>query len=178
MALSTGSDWLSWELHGVEELVDRLSKLTNAIQGKAVRTAGRQASNLIRDNVKWRAKQLDDPSTAESIAENVVVRYASRTAKREGGAAFRVGVLGGAKSYVKNKTNERKQRTGKQYATGGSSENPGGDTFYWRFVEFGTSNTRAQHFMMPALEESINPATDKFATVLAKEIDRALARIR
>lgn len=169
---------VEWKLTGVEEVMHNLTLLKDDLQKKSVRSAARSAANVIRDNAKWRAKTRNDPSTPTDISENVYVQYAPKLSRREGGIAMRVGVLGGAKQYVQNKSNVRKGRVGKSYATGGSSANPGGDTFYWRFLEFGTRYMGAQSFMQPAMLESIEPAQTKFAEVLNKQIDKLAAKFK
>lgn len=78
---------------------------------------------------------------------------------------FRVGVLGGARNYEAY----GEFKTGKS-----ASANPGGDTFYWRFVEFGTERTAAKPFLRPAMEASIAPATEVFIQTYWKEIDKAV----
>jgi HK97 gp10 family phage protein len=94
--------------------------------------------------------------------------------KTSGDLGFRIGVLGGAKQY--NNMHTRKGGRRGSYATGGSYLNPGGDTFYWRFLEFGTSRFAAKPFMRPALAQSISEATNTFITEYEKAIDRAIRR--
>lgn len=82
---------------------------------------------------------MDDAGTDEAIWKNIAVANNARAGRKEGGIVMSVGVRGGAKSYANNAENRRKGRAGKTNATGGSKANPGGDTWYWRFLEFGTS---------------------------------------
>jgi HK97 gp10 family phage protein len=56
----------------------------------------------------------------------------------------------------------------------GSSGNPGGDTFYFRFLEFGTSKMAARPFIRPALSQNAQRATDVVVESLNKEIDKAI----
>ncbi|WP_217629295.1 HK97-gp10 family putative phage morphogenesis protein [Halomonas taeanensis] len=57
-----------------------------------------------------------------------------------------------------------------------NAKNPGGDTYYWRFLEFGTEHMAAQPFMRPGMDESVAPATDEFVTQFDKAIVRAIRR--
>ena len=51
---------------------------------------------------------------------------------------------------------------------------PGGDTFYWRFVEFGTKYVAARPFMRPAFDQNTQTATDATAVELSAGLDRLL----
>ncbi|MFW1969734.1 HK97-gp10 family putative phage morphogenesis protein, partial [Acinetobacter guillouiae] len=51
----------------------------------------------------------------------------------------------------------------------------GGNTTYWRYLEFGAATTPPVPFMRPALANNIQPVTDKFVQMLNDEIDKALA---
>ncbi|MBJ9954370.1 hypothetical protein I5735_15155, partial [Acinetobacter baumannii] len=90
---------------------------------------------------------------------------------------MKVGIRGGAKSYVKSKDNVRKGLAGKKYKTDGDKQNPGGDTFYWRFLEFGTQNMIARPFMRPSLQNNVNTITNNFAGIFSTEIDKELAKL-
>jgi HK97 gp10 family phage protein len=51
-------------------------------------------------------------------------------------------------------------------------------TPHWRLLEFGTENMKAQPFMRPAAESSINQVVSTFATEYEAAIDRAINRAR
>lgn len=172
------ADGLEFKLEGLEELHGKLAEIAVDMKMKGGRAALRKAANVIRNAARANAMKFDDPLTAETIAKNIDVRWNARRFKRTGELPFRVGVLGGAKNYATTKANVRKGRAGESYATGGDKSNPGGDTWYWRFKEFGTQRTRAQPFLRPALENNIDAATDAFVTEYGKAIDRALKRAK
>lgn len=163
---------IEFKLQGLEEALARMRDLTPQLRAKGARYAGRKGADVIAAAVRARARQIDDPLTAESIEKNITARFSSRRYKQTGDVMFRVGVLGGAKPYGDTRENRRKQRVGKTYKTGGDKANPGGDTWHWRLVEFGTERTRAQPFMRPAMDESVNPATDTFVRELSGWLDR------
>lgn len=154
------------QLQGVDSLIAKLEGISTEMKYKGGRAGLRKAANLIRDAAKSSANRFDDPKTREDIAKNVTVRFSTREFKRTGDLKFRVGVLGGAKSVAKS-VGEVK---------GKGKENPGGDTFYWRFLEFGTSKIQAQPFLRPALENNVQTAIDTFARETIKSIDRAIKK--
>ncbi len=143
---------------------------------KGGRFALRKAAQVIQRQAIENARRVDDPATAESIEKNIAVRWSGRRFKRTGDLMFRVGVLGGARQYANTKQNRRVGRVGNTYATSGDKSNPGGDTWYWRFLEFGTARTRAQPFLRPAAQEAAGKAVDEFVTQYNKAIERALRR--
>lgn len=152
------ADSITFDIEGLDALTAKLDSINDDLKGKGGRFALRRAANVVRDKAKAGALRLDDPSTRESIADNVVVRADTRHFKMTGDLKMAVGVRGGAKSRKQN------------------AANPGGDTFYWRFLEFGTSSIPAQPFMRTALASSIDAATSEFVTQYGKSIDRAIKR--
>lgn len=157
---------VSGELTGLDQIQAKLKALGEEAQYKGARTGMRKAANLVRDAVRTAAKSFDDPETAEDIGKNIAVRFSRKAYKRDGSIHFRVGVLGGAKAPAK--------AVG-EFAGKGKA-NPGGDTFYWRFLEFGTENIPAQPFMRPALQNNQSQATQTFITEFDKAIARAIKR--
>jgi len=53
---------------------------------------------------------------------------------------------------------------------------PGGDTFYWRFLEFGTETAPAKPFMRKALSSKVQEVQREFIQQYSKAIDRYLAK--
>lgn len=151
---------VSFDIQGLEPVLDKMKELESLPKKKATRFALRKAANLVRDRARDNAQRLDDPETANSISDNIAVRQDAKHYRRTGDLKMSVGVRGGAKSKAKN------------------AALPGGDTFYWRFLEFGTESIRARPFMRPALAESIDPATDVFVRQLDRAVDRAIKRAK
>lgn len=148
----------SFNLEGVDEALGKMKQVAELPRKNSTRFALRKAAAIVRENVVSRAERLDDPTTTESIAANVVVRYDGKHFRQSGDMKMSVGILGGSTSRFKNQAN------------------PGGDTYYWRFLEFGTSKMQAQPFMRPGLDESIEPATDEFLLHFEKALTRAIRR--
>lgn len=160
------TDFAEFKIDGLDAALATMRNLPMAMRMKVVKPAVRKAANLVRDSARAAALKIDRSETPLKIADNVNVQFASRHFKRTGEVMFRVGVRGGAKAYGNTKQNRSKGRVGAKYVTGGS-------TFYWRFVELGTSRVRARPFLRPALERNIGAATD----VVISEIDKQLARL-
>lgn len=166
-----------FEIQGADELMRKLREIAPRLQKRELRAAARKSMNIVRDAARAKARQIDDPGTAESIAKNIVTQENARRSRAVGGVVMRVGVRGGAKQYANTRDNARKGRAGKSYATGGSKKNPGGDTWYWRLVEFGRNGARAQPFMRPAMNENTEAVTQRFTTELSAGIDRVVAQL-
>lgn len=161
------ADSVSFKITGLDTFLGKLESLKYETKKKGGRSALRKAAQLVRDAARQNAQTVDDPSTTENIAKNIVERWNGRLNKQTGDLGFRIGVLGGARDY----SAYGEIKTGKK-----SSQNPGGDTFYWRFLEFGTEKLAARPFMRPALASNVSTATDAFVTEYEKAIDRAIKR--
>lgn len=145
------------EIKGADEIIKKLERLANAGKLKASRTALLQSSNVVRKAVVrkaavTKAKAIDDPATANDISKNITVQFDRKSFNRNGDVKYRIGVAGGAKE--------------------GGNGGRGGDTYYWRFPEFGTRYMPAQPFLRPAIDENKEAAVDKFAEVMKKQIDK------
>lgn len=164
-------------IHGLDEVQRKLELLGNGKAAKRAATrAARKAIAVVRKAAIANAKQIDNRDSDEKIWKNITAR-AGRS--RDGSIIFRVGVRGGAKAYVNSKENVRKGLAGKKYKTGGDKNNPGGDTWYWRFIEFGVPahGIAPRPFMRPALQNNISTVTNDFAGIFSAEIDKELAKL-
>lgn len=155
-----------------------LIKKIRDIPVRAGRNAGRRAlrkgANVIRDAARINARAIDDTETREQISKNVAVSGGGRRRERAmGGPVMRVGIRGGAKA----------RKGGGTYHVGGSKSNPGGDTWYWRLIEFGFTHHRsgrpipARPFMRKAMNEKASAAMSAVATDLPKQLDKELAKL-
>jgi HK97 gp10 family phage protein len=176
------ADAVQFKIDGLDPLLAKLDSVTKDMKFKGGRFALRKAANLVAVSAKAGALTINDPITSEEIAKNITVRWGSRKFKSTGDLSFRVGVLGGARQPDTAKKQRRRDRAGTQSLSelgelsGKGKGNPGGDTYYWRFLEFGTSHARAQPFMRRALEQNIGAATDEFIKQYNKGLDRAIKR--
>lgn len=122
-----------FKLTGADGIIDNMAALTTKLQKTTARRAARRAMVPIRNAARVNAQRIDDPKTKNKIYSNIAIQERSRTGRQIGGVAFSVGVRGGG----------RKGGTG-----------AGGDTYYWRFKEFGTKNAAATPILRPAFNES------------------------
>lgn len=171
------ADGIDFKVDGLDALVKKMDGLTYDIKYKGGRFALRKAAQVIRNEARKNAERIDDLSTPENISLNIVERWSGRAFKRTGDPAFRVGVLGGARPYANTRANVRKGRAGQIYSTGGDTGNPGGDTWYWRLLEFGTERSEARPFLRPAVDSSAAAALDEFVRQYDKALDRAIRRL-
>lgn len=137
----------------LDGILRTLRTLPEKLQQKGMRSAGTKAMRIVRDAAREGAKRIDDPVTGSNIAANIVTRNNAKAGRREGGVVTMVGVMGGAQP-----------KKGTQ------------DTGHWRFVEFGTSQQRAQPFMRPALADNVQRVTDTYVDSLQKELAKIVAK--
>ncbi|EDM47757.1 HK97-gp10 family putative phage morphogenesis protein [Marinobacter algicola] len=157
------ADGISYELNGLPELLGKLDALDFDMKRKGGRFALRRAAQVLRDQAKDNADQVDDPRSPEKISENIVERWSGRTFKKTGNMMFRVGVMGGAGGSADSSALEG---------------NPGGDTRHWRQLEFGNENMAAQPIFRPVPNQVGQRATDEFVLQYGKKIDRVLKQAR
>ena len=151
------------EITGLDDVVSKLQRLANPKRTKSLALkASRQAMKIVLDAARQNAKAIDDPETAEKIWKNIATR-AGRS-RNPNQVIMRVGVRGGA---AMNAHSDRAALSGLS----------GGNTTYWRYLEFGTSEMPATPFMRPALATNIQQVTNKFAEVFDAELDKELANL-
>lgn len=162
------------QIEGLDDVTAKMRQLSNPRKQKNAATrSARKAMAVVRKAAIANAKALDDSKSPERIWKNIQVK-ASKTS--QGLVLIKVGVRGGAMSYANTAANRRQNRVGQSYATAGSSDNPGGDTWYWRFQELGTSRQAARPFLRPALNNNIDSVQDGFATDYKDQLDKELSR--
>lgn len=120
-------------IDGMEQVLKNLEKLQSNEARKALKSGIRKGAAEIRKQARANAKKIDDPKTSEAIYKNV-------------------------KSKMW-KNPKRKQYIGASVGVN-STPNSDNDTFYWRFLEFGTSKMRAKPFLTPALEQTKSRALE------------------
>lgn len=158
----------------LEDVLRKLRTLGPRMRRKALAASLRKGVNIVRNAAKANARRIDDPETATAIWRNIGTRTDSRAGRQRGGVVIKVGVRGGAMRYANTALNQRRHRVGQRYATFGDARNPGGDTWYWRFIEFGTATQDAKPFLLPALENNAQRATNAIVSELNRQIDRLI----
>lgn len=156
-----------------DELIRRIRLLPERLGNNAGRRALRKGANVIRNAARANARQIDDPGSAEAIWRNIAVSGGGRRReKRRGGPMMRVGIRGGARNM--SKYGEFK---------GKGKGNPGGDTWYWRLIEFGFIHWKSgqqippRPFMRKAMNEKASAALSAFAADMPKQLDREMKKI-
>jgi HK97 gp10 family phage protein len=147
-------------LQGIDGLLGKLASISYDVKYRGGRFALRKAANIVASAAKKGAERVDDPNTGRRIADNIAVRFSSKTFKRSGNLMFRVGVKHGA--VMRNDKNI-------------SANAP---TPHWRLLEFGTEKMPAEPFMRPALESNVSSATNEFVVQYRKSIDRAIKKVK
>lgn len=152
---------INFSILGAQEVSFKLKAVTEDVQLRGGRFALRKAAMFLAQKVKDNADSVNDPSTERSIPANVDIRWNRKHFDATGNLGFRVGIRGGA---------------GGKAPAGSLTGNPGGDTRYWRHVEFGTSRSRAQPFMRRALADNIGEITGIFVNEFGAALTRAIKR--
>lgn len=138
------------KLEGLDGVLKNMRNLEEKVQRKHVWGATMAGAKVIERAAKSNAQGINDPSTPSSIAPFIKSRRAGKMAKKAGGAAYRVGVVGGAKGNLRNPPQ------------------------YWRHVEFGTEDTRAQPFLRPAM----NKASEVYSAIANSLSERIKKEIK
>lgn len=146
----------SFTINGINELSKRLKAVSEDILIPASRAAGKAGMKVVRDNVVARAQQIDNPATPNDISQHIGIRTGyNREAKT---MTVRVGVMG-----------EEGSRSSARYRRG---DKPKGLVTYWRFVEMGTSHSRARPFLRPALMHNATQVLDGVIAEMTRQLDR------
>lgn len=157
---------MKFELNGVDELVKKLKKLQKEAVEKIAPKALKQAADVVAGEAKRRASLLDNPESPENIAKNIVVRKAGKRQTPPNAIKYRIGVSGGGKE---SDGEEKVTRSGKV------KKGPaGGDTWYWRFIEFGTIKVSARPFMRPSMAAKEQEAAARFISSFKAELDKTV----
>lgn len=164
---------------GVDELSKKLEGLQYDMARKGGRFALRKAAQVIRDQARSNASSINDPETSATIAKNITERWSNVYNKRTGDLMFRVGVLGGVFGKLQgDETGVYGDKFTKATRKRGAinQDLPGGDTRHWGYLEFGTEKMAARPFMIPAMHQSAQAATDKFIASYGQALDRILKK--
>lgn len=164
---------VKFELIGLDEVVKKLGLLPDRFAYRGMRRATRKGAVVVRDAARRKALAIDDPKTANMISRNIEIRQGRKRSEiKVGGPIVRIGVAGGAR-------NMRKYGEFKGKGKG----NPGGDTWYWRLIEFGFYNEKsgrdvpANPFMRSSFSESSGKVVDTIVTAANGELDKEIAKL-
>lgn len=132
---------------GFKELAEAMQALPQRVATNALRRSVAAGARVIRDEAKMRAPvdtgemRRDIKIKRERVAAGLSARYS-------------VFVLSGKASRI-----------------AGKARNVDKNSFYWRFIEFGTAKMSAKPFMRPAFEAKKTEAVQKIADSLGEAIE-------
>lgn len=155
------ADGVQFSLIGFEEVIRKMNGMPVKIRNSGARKALSVAANIVSRAARKNAERVDDPETGRRIRDNIGKRTRSRHFRQTGDSMVSVGVL-----TLRGPIPKGNPDTGRR-----------GNTPHWHLVELGTERARAQPFLRPALADNIGPVTDKFASELDKEIEKALSEL-
>jgi HK97 gp10 family phage protein len=139
-------------LTGFKELAAALRELPQRVAKNGLRSAVGAGAAVIRKEARVRA-----PKKTGEMAKDIQIK---RERDTQGGdlfiARYSVFVLSGKKSRLK-----------------GKKRNVQRDSFYWKFVELGTSKMAARPFMRPAYEAKKEEAVKTIGEKLDQRIQAA-----
>lgn len=164
------------EITGLDEVLAKIQLLGNPrkVKNAATRSA-RKSMNIVKKAAIQNAKGLDDKDSTNRIWKNIITKPSK--SKGYDSLMTKVGVKGGARKYPNTAPNRRKGVVGQTYETGGSSKNAGGDTWYWRFLEYGSATNSATPFLRPALNNNKDAVETEFKRSFSEELDKEIAKL-
>lgn len=135
------ADWITYKLKGADELSRVFKTLPSELQRQIVLPAAKEAMQIVLQDAKRRADAIDDPATFPDISKNMALIEDTKFFDETGSTKISVGV--------------RKTKRGFR----------GGNTYFWWYVELGTSRIRARPFMRNALGENKQAVFQEFLSV-------------
>lgn len=161
------------EIVGADEIIRKIRDIPERLGNNAGRRALRKGANVIRNAARENAKRIDDPRSIQAIWRNITTSGGGRRRERSaGGPLMRVGIRGGARNM--SKYGEFK---------GAGAGNPGGDTWYWRLIEFGFRHVRSgsmiapRPFMSKAMNEKAQEALSTTVRDMQTQLDREIKKL-
>lgn len=143
------------DFSGLLKISDDLKALSKAENRRVLNKATRAGANIVRDEAKKRA-----PKKTGKLKKNIVTL--SHRSKGNNDASSGVHIRG------------RNPRTGNS-DTKMKADNPN-NSFYWRFLEHGTSKMAARPFIRPAFEARQQQIEKAVVEVANQAIDEVLKK--
>ena len=140
---------------GLRELADALRELPLRVARSSLRGAVSSAAALVRD----KAREIAPKLTGE-MARDIQIKRARTSGNELLRARYDVFVRAGKKSRLS-----------------GKARGVDKDSYYWRFVEFGTSKMAARPFMRPAFETTKSAAVEQIKEYLKDRIPAEVAAL-
>jgi HK97 gp10 family phage protein len=138
------------KLTGFKELADALRELGPRVARNSLRRAVSAGAAEIRNDAKARA-----PVDTGEMRKDIMIKR-ERDTKGEMAATYSVFVRSGKKSRLAGKSRDVQK-----------------DSYYWKFVEFGTSKMAAKPFLRPAFESRKEEAVKVIGEKLDEGVQKA-----
>lgn len=139
-------------LTGFKELAEKLKQLPKKVAKNGLRRAVSSGAAIVRNDARKRAPV----ATGEMKRDIMMKREKDKQGGSTTGAVYSVYVRSGKKSRLAGKKRDVER-----------------DSFYWKFVEFGTKDMPAQPFMRPAFEANKDEAVAAIGKTLNEAIQAA-----
>jgi HK97 gp10 family phage protein len=143
------------ELKGFKELADAMREMPERVAQNALRSAVAAGATVIREE----ARKLAPVDTGE-MRRDILVKRERGNRSNPMVATYSVFVRSGKKSRLAGKKRDVQR-----------------DSFYWRFVEFGTAKMAAQPFMRPAFEARKEAAVEAIRAKLDDRIQKTATEL-
>lgn len=143
-------------LTGFKELAEKLKQLGPRVAKNGLRAAVSSGAAVIRNEARSRAPV----DTGEMRKDIHIKREKDARGGETVAAKYSVFVLSGKKSRIS-----------------GKARNVDKNSYYWRFVELGTSKMAAQPFMRPAFESKKEAAVEAIGKKLDERIQKEAAAL-
>jgi HK97 gp10 family phage protein len=141
-------------LTGFDELAKKLKELGPKVAKNGLRRATSAGAAIVRNDARKRAPV----DTGEMKRDIMMKRERDARGGDTTGAVYTV--------YV---------RSGKKSRMAGKKRDVDRDSFYWKFLEFGTAKMAAQPFLRPAFEANKEAAIEAIGKSLDETIQAAAA---
>lgn len=145
----------------------RMRALPDRLARKSLRAAVNAGATVIKKDAIKRASKNKKTGALEKNFYQKQIREISTVLSQ----TFYVGVRSGLARYASNKANKAAGRAGKVYKNSSA-------TFYWKFLEFGTSKMPARPFLRPAFEARKNDAVTAIGNKIRTELQKHAADLR
>ena len=157
------------QITGLSELDKRLREMPDKLARNVMRGAVRAGAAVIQKEAKARVPVAKKAHLLKS--------YKSKLWKHYRAAKYGTWIQpGNIKRNIKVSPAKKAPRGTIEYHVYISDKNK--NTYYWKFLEFGTSKMAAKPFMRPAFEAQKEAATVAIREYMAKRIDKELGNAR
>jgi HK97 gp10 family phage protein len=152
------------KLQGFKELAAAMRELPDRVAKNALRSAVNAGATVIKKEAIRMAPE--DTGALKANLYQKQIREQSSIYKQ----VYYVGVRRGVAKYANTAKNRRSGKAGQAYKNDGT-------TFYWKFLEFGTSKMAAKPFLRPAFEMQKESAVKAIGEKLDERIQKAATEL-